>query len=96
MRKYEAMVIAKPDMSDADIQKLADRFKGIIEDNGGTVQNASKWDKRRLAYEINGYKEGNYVLLNFECGAALPSELNRLMRINDDIIRHRIFLQEEE
>lgn len=96
MRKYEAMVIAKPDMSDADVKKLADRFRGVIEEKGGTVEKAEKWEKRRLAYEIDGHKEGNYVLFNFECQANLPTELNRLMRINDDIIRHRIFLMEEE
>lgn len=95
MRKYEAMVIARPDMGDADVQKLADRYKTVIEDHGGAVDNAGKWDKRKLAYEIDGHKEGNYVLFNFSCPPTLPIELNRLMRINDDIIRHRIFSVEE-
>jgi len=94
-RKYEAFYIVKPDLSDADIQKIADKFKGIVEEKGGTVEKAGKWDKRKLAYEINGYKEGNYVLMNFEAGAAVPAELNRLMRISDDIIRHRIFKLED-
>lgn len=95
MRKYEAMAIVKPDINDGDVQKLADRFKKIIEDGGGSVENASKWDKRKLAYEIEGYREGNYVLLNFEAESSIPQELNRLMRINDDIIRHRIFKLED-
>lgn len=95
MRKYEAMAIVKPEMNDGDVQKIADRFKGVIEENGGTVDKAGKWDKRKLAYEINGYREGNYVLFNFEADANVPLELNRLMRINDDIIRHRIFKIEE-
>jgi small subunit ribosomal protein S6 len=91
MRKYEAMAIVRPDMSDGDVQKLADRFRGVIEERGGTVEKAEKWDKRKLAYEIDGHKEGNYVLFNFEADAQVPQELNRLMRISDDIIRHRIF-----
>lgn len=95
MRKYEAMAIVKPDMGEADLQKLADRFKGIIEENGGTVEKAGKWDKRKLAYEIRGYREGNYLLINFDAGARIPQELGRLMRINDDIIRHRIFKVED-
>jgi len=95
MQKYEVMAIVKPDITDADVQKLADRFKGVIEEKGGSVERAAKWDKRRLAYEINGFKEGNYVLLNFESEGSVPQELNRLMRINDDIIRHRIFSVEQ-
>jgi small subunit ribosomal protein S6 len=94
-RKYEAFYIVKPDLADEDVQKIADRFKGIVEEKGGTVEKAEKWDKRKLAYEIEGHKEGNYILMNFEADAKLPAELNRLMRISDDVIRHRIFLIEE-
>lgn len=90
-RKYEAFYIVKPELADADVQKIADRFKTVVEEKGGSVEKAGKWDKRKLAYEIKGYKEGNYVLMNFEADAQLPTELNRLMRISDDIIRHRIY-----
>lgn len=91
MNQYEAMAIIKPEFSDADVQKLADRFKGVIEERGGTVSQAGKWAKQKLAYEIQGYREGNYVQFLFEAPATVPAELNRQMRINDDIIRHRIF-----
>jgi small subunit ribosomal protein S6 len=94
-RKYEAFYIVKPDLADADVQKIADRFKGIVEERGGSVEKAAKWDKRKLAYEVKGFKEGNYVLMNFEAPAVLPKELNRLMQISDDIIRHRIYTIEE-
>jgi small subunit ribosomal protein S6 len=94
-RKYEAFYIVKPEITDADVQKIADRFKGVVEEKGGSVENAAKWDKRKLAYELNGYKEGNYILMHFEAPAALPKELNRLMQISDDIIRHRIYSIEE-
>jgi small subunit ribosomal protein S6 len=90
-RKYEAFYIVKPDFNDAEVQKIADKFKGIVEDHGGTVESAAKWDKRKLAYEIDGFKEGNYVLMHFEADAKVPAELNRLMRISDDVIRHRIY-----
>lgn len=91
MRKYEAMAIVRPDLSDADVQKLADRYKAVIEEQGGTVESAAKWEKRKLAYEINDFKEGNYVLFHFEAEAKVPQELGRQLRINDDVIRHRIF-----
>lgn len=90
-RKYEAFYIVRPDLNDADVQKVADRFKGIVENQGGAVEKAGKWDKRKLAYEIKGFKEGNYVLMNFEAEAKVPAELNRLLGISDDVIRHRIF-----
>lgn len=94
-RKYEAFYIVRPELTDADVQKIADRFKGIVEDKGGSVEKAAKWDKRKLAYEIKGYKEGNYILMNFEADPQVPTELNRLMRISDDVIRHRIFILED-
>ncbi len=90
-RKYEAIYIVRPEMGDGDVQKIADRFKTLVEEKGGTVESAGKWEKRKLAYEIDGHKEGNYVLMNFEAGAAVPHELSRLLGINDDVIRHRIF-----
>lgn len=90
-RKYEAFYIVKPDITEADVQKIADRFKGIVENQGGAVERAGKWDKRKLAYEINGYKEGTYVLMNFEAEAKVPAELSRLLGISDDVIRHRIY-----
>jgi len=90
-RKYEAFYIVKPEFNDGEVQKVADRFKGVVEGHGGSVESAAKWDKRKLAYEIDGHKEGNYILMNFEAPADLPAELNRLMRISDDVIRHRIY-----
>jgi small subunit ribosomal protein S6 len=94
-RKYEAFYIVKPDLTDAEVQKIADRFKGVVEEKGGAVEKAAKWDKRKLAYELKGYKEGNYILMNFDAPPVLPKELNRLMQISDDIIRHRIYSIEE-
>ena len=90
-RKYEAMYIVRADMPDGDLEKLAQRFKTVVEEKGGKVANAGKWEKRKLAYELRGQKEGNYILMNFESGPAVPQELNRLLGIHDDVIRHRIY-----
>ena len=93
-RKYEAFYIVKPELTDSEVQKIADRYKGVVEQHGGEVESAAKWDKRKLAYEIKGFKEGNYILMNFEASAETPAELNRLLGISDDVIRHRIYLRE--
>lgn len=95
-KSYEAFYIVNPSLADSEVQAIADRFKGIVEEQGGTVDKAAKWDKRKLAYEINGHKEGNYVLMTFEAGPKVPAELDRRMRISDDVIRHRIYKLKEE
>lgn len=95
MQEYEAIYIVKPDLTDADVQKIADQYKGSVESMGGTVDKAEKWEKRKLAYELNGYKEGTYIIMNFKAEAKVPAELSRLMRINDTIIRHRIYKEED-
>lgn len=89
-RKYEAFYIVPANLNDDEVKNVANHFKDIVEKNGGTVESAEKWEKRKLAYEIKGHREGNYVLMKFEGPSPLPNELNRLMRINDSIIRHRI------
>jgi small subunit ribosomal protein S6 len=94
-RKYEAFYIVKPELTDSDVQKIADRFKALVENHGGTVESAGKWDKRKLAYEVNGFKEGTYILMHFEAPAAVPAELKRVLGITEDVIRNRIYLREE-
>ncbi len=89
-KAYEVLYIIKPDLNDGEVSKIADRFKQVVIQHGGTVESADKWDKRRLAYEIKGQKEGIYLLMKFTCPAEVPAELNRLMRISDDVVRHMI------
>ncbi|MEX2242691.1 MAG: 30S ribosomal protein S6 [Fimbriimonadaceae bacterium] len=93
-RKYEAFYIVDPSLADANVQQIADHFKEVVEKNGGKVEAAGKWEKRKLAYPVEGHTEGNYVLMDFECGTQVPKELSRLMRISDDVIRHRIYVKE--
>ncbi len=93
-RSYEAFYIVRPDLKDAEIQKITDRFKKVVEDKGGEVSSAEKWEKRKLAYEVAGLKEGNYILMNFTAPGDAISELNRLMRISDDVVRHLVTLKE--
>lgn len=93
-RSYEALYIVRPELKDTEIQKIADRYKKVVEDHGGEVSKAEKWEKRKLAYEVGGLKEGNYIIMNFTAPGDVPAELNRLLRISDDIIRHQIVKEE--
>jgi len=95
MKKYEAFYIVPATMSDDEVQKVADNFKSVVEKNGGNVESAGKWEKRKLAYEIKGHRDGNYVIMHFDAPPQVPAELNRLMRINDSVIRHTILLRED-
>jgi small subunit ribosomal protein S6 len=94
-RKYEALYIVAPQLTDAEVQTIADKYKTLVETHEGSVESAGKWEKRKLAYEIEGHKEGNYIMMHFEAPANLPAELNRQMRNNDEVIRHRIYLRED-
>ena len=91
---YELLYIVRPELKDSDIQKIADKFKKVVEDKGGSVSKAEKWEKRKLAYEIAGLKEGNYIIMLFEAPGDVPAELNRLLNISDDILRHQLVKQE--
>ena len=94
-RNYEALYIVKPDLSDSDVSAIAERFKNVVLEKGGTVESAGKWDKRKLAYPVDGHKEGTYILMLFTAGSAVPAELDRLMRISDDVLRQLILVLEK-
>ncbi len=95
MRKYETIFIAHPTLDEEGVNALTERFKGVIENGGGTIDNVDLWGKRRLAYEIDKVNEGTYVLMNFESEAELPKELDRIYRITDGVLRHIIVVLEK-
>jgi len=87
MNKYEILYVIRPDLEEEATAALIDRFSGLVESNGGVNLTVDKWGKRRLAYEINDYREGQYVLMNFEGKGSVSQEIERLMKISDHIIR---------
>lgn len=89
MNKYELMYILKSDTDEEKRNQLLEKFKGIIETNGA-VENVEEWGNRKLAYEINKLNEGYYVLVNFNAAADIPKELDRNLKIADEVIRHMI------
>ena len=93
MRKYETIFIQNPAFDEDQVNGTIEKFKGIIENGGGTVDNVDFWGKRKLAYEINKVNEGYYTLVNFTADSELPKELDRVFRITDGILRHIIVAQ---
>ena len=90
MRKYETIFILNPSLDEEAVKANIEKFKGVIENGGGTVENVDFWGKRKLAYEIAKVSEGYYTLINFTAGTELPRELDRIFRITDGVIRHII------
>lgn len=96
MRQYEAMYIIDADTPDETIDTILEKYSKVVTDAGGEVVEAGKWDKGRrpLAYEIGKRREGMYLLLQFKSESEVPKELDRIFKINDEIIRHIIVRQD--
>ncbi|MBO2944490.1 30S ribosomal protein S6 [Paenibacillus sp. F411] len=89
MRKYEVMYIIRPDIEQEAVQAAVEKFQGIIS-NGGEITKHDVMGKRRLAYEIKKFRDGVYVLVNFTAEPAVVTELERIMKISDEVIRYLI------
>ncbi|MBP1759914.1 MAG: ribosomal protein [Firmicutes bacterium] len=87
MKAYEILYIIRPDLDEEATTALVDRLGGLVTSNGGANLTVEKWGKRRLAYEIEDYKEGQYILMNFEGEGRTSQEIERVMKISDDVIR---------
>jgi small subunit ribosomal protein S6 len=90
VRNYEALYIVDATLTDEQLDPIIAKYSQVISDQGGEVQAAGKWDKRRLAYEVKGRREGTYILMYFLGEPAAADELDRVMRISDDVMRHLI------
>lgn len=89
MRNYELMYIIRPDVEAEAVQAVAEKFQGIIAD-GGQVTKHDVLGKKRLAYEIDKYREGTYVLVHFTAPPSVVAELERVLKITDEVIRHMV------
>lgn len=87
MNKYEVLYILDCKLDDAAKDAQIEKYKGVVTAAGGEVENVDKWGVKKLAYEIDFKSEGFYVLMNFTAPATLPAELERQMRIADEVIR---------
>ncbi|WP_077623761.1 30S ribosomal protein S6 [Sediminibacillus massiliensis] len=95
MRNYEIMYIVRPDIEEEAQTALIERFNNILTDNGAEIDKVDEKGKKRLAYEINDYRDGYYVLINFKGDQNAINEFDRQAKFSDDIIRH-IAIREDE
>ncbi|HIU64970.1 MAG TPA: 30S ribosomal protein S6 [Candidatus Avacidaminococcus intestinavium] len=94
MNRYEVMYIVKPVEEEA-FEAVVTKFDSLISTNGGTVEKTDRWGKKRLAYEIKDFVDGIYVLVTFSADAKVVKELDRVMKITDEILRHMIIRKGE-
>ncbi|MBP1949447.1 30S ribosomal protein S6 [Virgibacillus litoralis] len=96
MRKYEIMYIIRPDIEDEAQTALVERFNKVLTDNGAEIEKVDEKGKKRLAYEINDYRDGYYVVINFTSDADAINEFDRLAKFSDDIIRHMVIREDDQ
>lgn len=90
MRPYETIFILKPDLEEEAINAAIERYANLIQEHQGSVEEINRWGKKRLAYEIDDYREGYYTLILFQGEPSTANELDRVLRINDEVLRHII------
>ena len=93
MNKYEVMFIVKPAEEEAT-NAVIEKVEALIARVGGTVEKVDRWGKRRLAYAVKKFTDGYFVLVNFEAAPAEIKEIDRVMKINDEILKHLIVKHE--
>jgi small subunit ribosomal protein S6 len=94
-RPYEAIYIVDPILGDEQIAVITDKYKQLVETNGGTVEKIDVWERRKLAYEIKGRAEGIYVVMQFTGQAKVETELRRIFQISEDQLRYMIVKQDD-
>ena len=88
MRQYETMYILKPELESEETSALVAKFQSLVTEQGGQVDQLQEIGKRRLAYEIDKNREGYYVLMQFSTDNDVTQELERVMRIEDNVLRY--------
>ena len=95
MKAYELLFFVAPTISDEDRVAVMKRIETTIAEGAGKVDNVDEWGKRKLASEINGLTDGDYTLVNFHADPQNVAELDRVLRINDAVVRHMIVKRED-
>lgn len=95
MALYESVFIARQDIATSQIDALIERFEGVIKDQGGKVTKKENWGLRALAYRMNKNRKGHYVLFNIDAPSEALIEMERQMRLDEDIIRYLSIRVEE-
>lgn len=84
---YETVFMTRQDLGEAQVKALTDKYTKIITDNGGKVHKVEQWGLRTLAYRINKNRKANYTLIESDAPAAAIIELERVLRLEEDVLR---------
>ena len=95
MRKYEVVFISRP-MEEEATNAVIEKFSNLIVANGGTIDKEDRWGKKRLAYEIKDCTDGFYCLFEYTAEPACSAELDRVMKITDEVLKHMIVREDEK
>ncbi len=87
---YEVMLIVIPELDEEQVENTVGRFRTVIERTGGEIGDVNNWGRRKLAYEIDHRADGFYYVMEFTTGERTLTELKRILRVSDDILRHII------
>ncbi len=90
MRRYELMLVLRPDTADDRVQQILDRTTRGIAEGEGQIVKVSPWGRRRLAYPISGHREGSYFIVVFDAPADSIDELERSLNITEEVMRHLV------
>ncbi|KAA8818508.1 30S ribosomal protein S6 [Bifidobacterium rousetti] len=88
--KYELMFIADPELDERGLKKLTEQYLELVTKEGAVVDEPDYWGRRKLAYEIAGKTEGNYVVVTYTAEPAVSDELDRVLNLNESVIRTKI------
>ena len=95
-RSYEIMFIVRPDVDEAELDKIMETFAGYVTAGGGTVKATEKMGRRRLAYTVKKFNDGFYILLIVESPASLIAEIERRLRVSEQVIKFITVRMDEE
>ena len=95
-RLYEVMFIVRPDVVDEELDKLVAGFEATVTTGGGAIKNSEKLGRRKLAYTVRKFNDGNYVLLTIEANGAVVAELERRLRVTEPVIKFITVRMDEE
>ena len=96
MRIYETIFILKPDLPDDEADRIVAQMESVITSSGGTLRKTDRMGRRRLAYLIRRYREGQYVLLDAECDAATVQEVERRLKVTEPVLKFQTVRVDEE
>jgi len=89
-RPYETMVVLDPSLGDADIEKEIGKIKDYLVAEGSEISGVDLWGRRKLAYEIEGHKEGYYAVIKFRAEPRVVAPLTKAYRLNEQVLRHMV------